>query len=227
MIERFSYFIRFFLFWILFFVLLRIVFLIYFFKLSLLVINDWLGIFLHGLRLDLAITGYLCLFPLFILIFSNWIVSNWPLFVIKVYSIVLVIFNAILSISDLGIFKEWGYRMDASPILYLANPQDAFASVSISFIVAHLLLGAAISVISIYAFNKFTASRFKVRKRPLLTSFLLILTLGSMIVRPISAKILFRTRQQLIYHGMWFFRYSIFNPSKIHIRSIKIRIRNC
>lgn len=60
---------------------------------------------------------------------------------------------SLFAASDLALYREWGFRLDATPLLYITKPKEAFASVSYLFIVFHLLFAAALSFSFIYIFN--------------------------------------------------------------------------
>ena len=50
--------------------------------------------------------------------------------IINVYVGIILFLALFLSVADIGLFKAWGYRIDASPLKYLSNPKEAWASVS-------------------------------------------------------------------------------------------------
>lgn len=116
--------------WLAFFAVVRLVFLAFFFReTGALPAGTVAGTFLNGLRLDLASAAYLSLIP-FLLIaltairrlvrIAGWLVMAWT----AVATAVL----ALLAAADLGIFREWGRRIDAAVLQYLSHPTESWAA---------------------------------------------------------------------------------------------------
>lgn len=131
MLPKIYFILRYWLLWILFFELSRIIFLL---------ANvtetkkagfvNALGSLWHGLRMDLSMAAYITL-PVCILILLSLFFAFFrkPL-IINIYTGLLLFPAIFIVIADIGLFKAWGYRIDASPLKYLSNPKEAWASVS-------------------------------------------------------------------------------------------------
>lgn len=91
--------------------------------------TDWFAVMRHGLPLDLSMSGYLTAVPLLALIVSIWINGRWFARFMNVYTGLIVLLLSVIFISDLELYRYWGFRLDSTPLFYLASPADAAASV--------------------------------------------------------------------------------------------------
>ncbi len=126
-----NYFLRLAIFWLLFFILFRILFIS--FNLNLFPKNDIsssLFAFVTGLRLDLSTISYF-IAPAFIL-WSFYQFFSLPLFYIihLIYNATLIFTVTLLSIANLRLYKEWGTLVGHRAIIYLQYPKQVFASES-------------------------------------------------------------------------------------------------
>ncbi len=153
MFIRLTYLLKYYLYWIVYFIVLKLVFLVYYHSKSFELFDLWGGIFLHGLRLDLSVSGYLLLLPILVSLGLFFIRPQAVHQFIKIYTYIIIVLFSLLAVSDLALYGEWGYRMDATPLLYITKPKEAFASVSYLFIIYHLLIAAALSFSFIYIFK--------------------------------------------------------------------------
>ena len=85
----------------------------------------------HGLKMDLSFACYLVMIPTLVTAFTaaHW---NWYSVFLKYYSRFTTFLVALLLVSDLEMFRAWGFRVDATPLSYLLSPTEAWASVSSS-----------------------------------------------------------------------------------------------
>jgi len=117
--------------WIFFFELARLLFLLYNFseahKLS---FSTNALSFWYGLRMDASMAAYLLL-PVCIFVITSLFI---PLFrkpiLYKLYTGILLFFILLIILSDLEIYKSWGFRIDATPLKYLSSPKEVWASIS-------------------------------------------------------------------------------------------------
>ena len=128
--QRFYFLVKYFLYWLVFFAFARLFFMIYEFNLSSQVkVSDWWGIFIRGVWMDASLTGYILLLSgiiLTVLFYSN---GKWIKATFKYYTIILLAIFTFIVVSDAELYRNWGYRIDATPLLYLRTPSEAFASI--------------------------------------------------------------------------------------------------
>ncbi len=153
MLTRITYLLKYYLYWILYFITLKLVFLIYHHNKSFEIFDLWGKILSKGLRLDLSASGYIMLIPIVLVLFFHFFPSRLPHQIIKIYNYFILAIISLLAASDLGLYNEWGYRMDVTPLLYLAKPKEAFASISFLFFLNHLIIATALISVFVYIFR--------------------------------------------------------------------------
>ena len=127
--NRFAFQPRYFLFWLLFFELGRVLFLGYQHEAAAkLPVATLLATFWYGLRLDASATAYVCLIPFLLLGLG----SLWPRLPLRgllgCYSVAIGLLLAVLMTVDLELYRAWGFRLDDTPLQYLNSPREMAAS---------------------------------------------------------------------------------------------------
>src|ERR1700761_442799 len=164
MLKSLYSFIRFFLFWLLFFAITRAVFELYFTeKLHGVTFGEIVETFIYGIRMDASATAYIALIPLLVFI-VNWfngkkhIKSVW----LKAYTWFCLFFISLIAIVDLGIFIEWGAKVNFRAFDTLYNsPAESMSSTGSSPIALNLTIGVILLVIGIVLSNKIIDYSFK------------------------------------------------------------------
>ncbi len=102
---------------------------------------DYADVAFHGLTLDIAVAGYLTIIPLLLTMTSTYI--RVPMHrLLTPYNFIVSIVIASAFIADISLYPFWDFKLDASFLIYLDSPTNAFASVSKWYIIGHLLLSA-------------------------------------------------------------------------------------
>ena len=127
--NQFAFQPRYFLFWLLFFELGRLLFLSYAHTAARqLPLPTLLGTFGYGLRLDASAAAYVCLLP-FLLLLVGSLLPRLPLRgLLRGYSVAIGLLLAMLMTADLELYRVWGFRLDDTPLQYLNSPQEMAAS---------------------------------------------------------------------------------------------------
>jgi phosphoglycerol transferase MdoB-like AlkP superfamily enzyme len=127
------------LFWILFFTVSRILFFIYLYaQTSTLTAKEILMPLVLGIRMDAAMTGYWLLIPGLLLIASAFISANWVYILQGFITSILLSISTLLVVADLELYKHWGFRINATPLMYLES--EAASSVNPAILVLLILL---------------------------------------------------------------------------------------
>lgn len=126
--ERLLYFIKYYLFWVLFFVAQKPLFMLWQHRL-LGDVNwtDWFLVPWHGLPLDLSVAAYLTAVAGVLLCVSFWVNTR---IIEKIMDVVTAVFLAVALcavIGDNGSFPSWGYHIDKDVFAYLATPKEVLA----------------------------------------------------------------------------------------------------
>ncbi|MCX6258854.1 MAG: LTA synthase family protein [Bacteroidia bacterium] len=146
-----------FLFWLVYFIFARLLFLCYElpqsgqYNLFTLLLTEY-----HGLRLDLSVTGYIMVIPTLLLAASQFFNRRYLKIILSVYTIFILIILTIVIVADLELYRNWGYRMDNTPLLYLRTPGEAMASVKWQTIFLLVSIMTAIIIAFSFIFTRIT-----------------------------------------------------------------------
>lgn len=154
-LNKLSVLLKYFLFWIVFFVFGRLIFLLFYFDKSIEIgLKNVFLSFVYGIQLDLSFTAYLCLFPFLLISFIFFISKIVIKKILNFYSITVIIFCSLMMIIDVGLYKAWGVRIDSTFLNYINTPELMLASVSKTQLVFGTLAWVLISFIFIKFYNK-------------------------------------------------------------------------
>ena len=162
MFKSLVFFVRFFLFWLLFFFIDRLVFiLIYYKKVATLPFSETGAIFYHAVPLDLSMTAYIAVIPL--LSYIYWLLNGRKIVELKwisVYNTILIFIFSILSVVNFNIYREWGSKVNAKALGFaFSSPKEAMASSASS------PLGLSISLLILLAVLGLFLQRFVVSRK--------------------------------------------------------------
>ena len=105
---------------------------------------DCLRVVANGLWLDVPVAGYLTVLPLLFILISTWLPWRLPLRrIATAYYAIVALAVALIFVADLSLYPFWKFKLDATIFYYIDTPKDAFASVSLGYIMVRLLLIAA------------------------------------------------------------------------------------
>ncbi|QQL51294.1 LTA synthase family protein [Mucilaginibacter ginkgonis] len=152
MLRSFFSFARYFVFWLIIFFFSRVTFELYFYnKFKGLSALEVLQTFSHGLWLDYSASAYLCIIPVLVFV-VGWFFPNThvkPIW-LKVYTWFFVFAIAFLTILDLGIFTEWGTKVNYRVFNTIYNaPAEAVASSGSSPIASSIIIGVVLLVLGV------------------------------------------------------------------------------
>ena len=170
--------------WTGYFILARIIFLLFYYDLSSdLNFSTLIQIPLQGLKLDFAFSAYLAALPFLIISFSIWIPKRITKAILKYYTFPILFFINLLMFTDLGLYGPWGIRLDSTPLIYINTPTEMLASLSTFALIGSTLLWIVSSFFYVYIFNKVINKSFSDFPKGKIWNFpvLLILT-GSLII---------------------------------------------
>ena len=91
-------------------------------------ISELLQIWIHGLPMDMSMSGYLTAIPLLLVIASVWLQKKLLKRVMSLYFCIMLIIIVIISMIDVILYKHWGFHLDPVVLFYLRSPIEAFAS---------------------------------------------------------------------------------------------------
>jgi len=213
MLKSFIVFSRYFLFWIIFFFLERLIFLIYFSeRISYLGTNEIISTFLHALRLDFSMAAYISAIPAISYVILLFLPSvKFPKIIAKSYVLFFVVIFSTIAISNLNLYREWGSKINFRALdMAISSPKEAIASTSSSPVILMFSILFAYMICSVYISSKFIlykiADRTKSLGIRLTISFLVISTLflairGGWQLTPINQSMAYFSNETVLNHA--------------------------
>lgn len=151
--HRIFLFFRIYLFWIVFFIISRVVFLLYHFdKTEALTFKETATLFLLGLRMDAAMAGYWCIVTGLLLTASVFWIGQSLRITQSIFILLFLFVSSLVVVADLELYKNWGFRMDTTPLMYIGS--EGAGSVSVSIAIKLMLIFVALFGVSVWLFNK-------------------------------------------------------------------------
>lgn len=220
---------KYYLFWIAASVLSKLIFLIYQWKDSrLLTGSDYWHILAGGLKLDLSFGGYVILLSSVVLALSVVLPCRAVRFIFSVLTfVVLVFFFGVVTV-DLELFRNWGYHLDATPLMYLKTPKEALASTPVGLTLG-LLAGMALLIAGAYRiFRLWVLPSLREEKRTCWSIPVFLLIGGAMILpirgginlAPLNSSFVFfhpksMYANQAAVNPVWNFLYELMHLDKL------------
>ena len=155
--HRLLYFAAYFLFLVIFFWILRLIFMLYNYELSFsLTCGEWFSVFRYGTRMDASMSGYIALFAAVIISVTTFFNGKITAKILLIYTMTVLAISALLAVSDMELYRHWGFRLDSTPLSYLKTPKEALGSASLWALAVQILVFALLM-----CFLKFSVSKFK------------------------------------------------------------------
>ncbi len=134
--QRLTYLLKYSLFWLTFFVFSRVLFLIYNIShTKQLPFIEVLKTFFYGLKLDVSMAGYIIFFASFFMAFLLFFSKTVNIWFFRVYTFFLIFILAVITIVDIELYRNWGFRIDSTVLLYLQTPKESFASTPVVLVI--------------------------------------------------------------------------------------------
>lgn len=184
--KRLIYLISYLALWIVFFIVLKLLFLTYHYdETSSLAASEMLNVITHGFRLDLSFSAYIAALPFLLISLSAFIPLQFIRETLKWYTFFVIILVSVLSIVDLELYKAWGFRLDATPLNYLNTPQEMLASTGSSPMFLLMLILAVTVVAFTCSYLKFLHPVLNGAKKVYPAYALMFLLLTASLIIPI------------------------------------------
>ncbi len=145
--SRMIFLLKTFLWTMLVFIIAKVVFMLACHEGHIFSIADLWQVILHGLTLDISTALYILAVPFLLTMMSVWYKPRWMGITVKVFFGIVAFALALAFIADTSLYPFWGFKLDASCLQYLETPTEAAASVSTSYLIARLIVLAAIAAI--------------------------------------------------------------------------------
>ena len=184
--QRLLYLVAYLGFWLLCFILLKVLFLGYHFpETSQLPAGEIVNIIISGFKLDLSFSSYIAALPFILISLSVFVPLPVIHQVLKIYTLFVIFLVSLLSIIDLELFRAWGFRLDATPLAYLNTPQEMAASAASSPVFLLLIILLVCIALFSLVYLKTIHPILKGAKKPYPALILLFLLLTASLIIPI------------------------------------------
>ncbi|MCC8173417.1 MAG: LTA synthase family protein [Odoribacter sp.] len=224
---RLLFLFKYYIFWIILSVLAKVIFLIYQGNNSL-EVGNYFSIFYKGLRMDLSLGGYIMMLSCVLMAISFFIKEKYIKISFSVLTFLLLLVFWSVAIGDLEIFKNWGYHVDASPLLYLKTPKEAMASTPNSLIFLLLLWMGILVASSFYLYRRFVLEKFHYKTGKYWQAVIFLLLGGLMVIpvrggvnlAPLNNSFVFFHKtnmyaNQAAINPVWNFLYEVMHMNKL------------
>ncbi len=211
MIKRIVFLLKYTLFWVLLFAFARVLFESYnITKTVQLPINEILLSYVHGLRLDMSLTGYFIFLIGILIALTTFIDVKYIKRPINYVTYLLILITMMITVVDMELYRNWGFRMDTTPLYYLKTPKEALASTSVWLFILLVVFWIAISLTISYLYKRFIAiDLLKIQKGAwyhlpltiLFTGLYFLPVRGTLTVAPINAGTVYFTDNQYANHA--------------------------
>lgn len=178
--------------------------------------EDILMVLFHGLLQDLSASAYLTVIPTLLLLGSVWVRSEAIAKAMNMYfGIVLTLLSAV-SVIDIVLYPNWGFRFDSELLMMLFKPKDLFIGVS------SMELGIALLAIILLTILLFVFYRLIIRRKVLKLrlpfsmgkSFFMLLLLLVLLYFPIRGNFFapMTDIEQAYFSNVQFLNHATVNP---------------
>ena len=118
-------------------------------------VGEWLGVVWHGLTLDSTVAGYVTALPLLLTLVSLWVRLPGRIWRrgLTGYFVLVATVTAVIFAVDVELYQHWGFRLDATILIYLTDPREAMASVDFWLGVRQTLLAVAYAALMVWVYR--------------------------------------------------------------------------
>ena len=122
-------------------------------------VSDYFDVLRHGLSLDLSTALYFLIVPLLVSMVSLWTTKTKTktktgtetgtktiVWVLRVYFAIISFAFALAFVADTSLYPFWGFKLDASCLMYLSQPEGITQSVSVGYLLLRFVLVVGLTV---------------------------------------------------------------------------------
>ena len=106
---------------------------------GLMTFHNLFDIYYNGIALDLAASAYLTAVPWCIVVASLFFPSFHYVKALKIYNFVMSFILSIIIVVDTSLYEFWMFKLDSTVFMYINDPKNAMASVSVGYVIIRLI----------------------------------------------------------------------------------------
>ena len=126
--SRLLLFVKYYIYWIVFFQLQKILFVLAQYKLmGDISFVDCMQVMLHAFPLDLSVASYITALFGLLVVLSIWYNGKWLQYISHIITAILLAISICVFVGDNGTFSVWGYHWDKSLFTFLQSPKEVLA----------------------------------------------------------------------------------------------------
>ncbi len=141
----------------------------------------------YGLRMDLSTAAYLTLPVCIFVLLSVFFRSARIAILYLLYTSLVLLLVLLVVFADIGLFRAWGFRIDATALKYLSNPKEVWASIS-HLPIFTILLVFVVAYVGLVILCRMLLSKWVIFLTPhhkKLLSFIVLLVFTASFILPI------------------------------------------
>ncbi|WP_246269366.1 LTA synthase family protein [Pedobacter panaciterrae] len=175
-------------------------------------LSEIMASFYHALKLDLSMTAYILVIPLFSYIY--WLLNGRKVVELKwltIYNKILIILFSIVSVVNFNIYREWGSKINAKAVGFaISTPNEALASsasspigLTLSLLVLLIVIGFILQRWVVLRKLSFKASPIWLRGIAVIILVFLnfLLIRGGLGGSPINQSMAYFSKEQVLNHA--------------------------
>ena len=118
--------------------------------------RGWIDVLWHGLTLDMTVAGYVTALPILVTLLSLWLRLPEKVWrgVLTTWFVLVAVTTAVIFAVDVALYEHWGFRIDSTVLIDLADPEEAMTSVDFWLGVRQTLLAAAYAAGMIWVYRR-------------------------------------------------------------------------
>lgn len=185
--------------------------------------SDLMDIYSNGLAIDVATVGYLLVVPL-LLIGLHWCFTRWnPRRWLMVYCGIMAVALSLAALADASLYEFWEFKLDRMAFFYLGDPKDAFASVSVGYLLLRFLAWVLLSVLTYFLLAwpmilsgrksvRNTGSRSRKKRLWVVKVLLFVVLCGGLFAMIRGLRIWPNTPGRVFYSKITYYNHAALNP---------------
>lgn len=156
MIKTVIIFLKYLLYWLIYFWVSKLVFLLANYSLSSNVeFIEFIKIFLIGTKMDLSMAAYLTVLPGLILAVSFLFSTKILNVIFKIYTVIILMITTFLNVLDLALFPHWGTRVGINAFNYVGDFKGVISNITIWNSVTAITVYLLFFILFLLIYNKF------------------------------------------------------------------------
>jgi len=133
--------------------------------------------------------GYFMVLPGLVLLITSFFKGKIIASIINIYTLVLLFVTCFLAIADLELYRNWGFRMDTTPLMYLKNPKEAAGSTNYLVSIILIIIWVIFSILVYKLYLKWIGKKIYTLEKSNWVTMVVFIPLVSALILPIRGSV--------------------------------------